>query len=128
METNILDLIQGSLGELTVLMEEHRGALIQTRKEADTFRQSLAECRELRSGYDQWFGSNRMELESMLAALDRQENMELRTTLCVTSQDRIQALFRQAERALGEVDQLLQRCAEAARLDLAHVERLAGGK
>lgn len=128
LQTDLLDILQESMGELTLLMEEHRQVLSEVRKQADTYRTSLAQSQQLRSGYAQWLGSDRIQLEANLAALDRQENTRLRETLDVNAQDQVREQFRRAEQALQEIDRFLQRCREAAQKDLANVERLAGGR
>ena len=128
LQTDLLKLLQASMGELAQLMEENRQALINIRKQADKFYTSLDECNRLRIGYEQWLGSNRAQLDANLEALDHQENTRLKETLNVSCHEQLNKQCDQAKQALEEADRILQRCAAAAQVDLHNVERLAGGR
>lgn len=126
LETNLLTLLSESMGELNLLMTEHRSDLAAIKKEADAYTESLSECRKIRQGYADWCGCNRDQLDAMLKALDQRESMELSKTLDVSRQNRIRLLFNQVEDSLKEMDRILKECAAAARADLSDIERKAG--
>lgn len=126
MQTNVLELLNDSLGELNLLMTEHRSDLAAIKKEADDYQKTLDECRSIRADYADWCGADRSQLDAMLRALDQRESMELSKTLDVRNQDRIRKLFDQVENSLKELDRILTDCAAASRRDLSEIERKAG--
>ena len=128
LETNVLTLLTDSIGELNLLMTEHRSALAGIKGQADDYQKSLDECLELRSGYADWCGADRKQLDAMLRAVDQAENMDLAQTLNVRNQARIRQLFRQVEENLKELDRIMRSCAAAARKDQSTIERKAGNQ
>lgn len=127
-QTDMLDRINRSLSTLSATMAEHEQELERIRIQAETYRTSLAECMRIRSGLDQWFGSNRAQFDASIAAIDLAENTNLSQTLNVQQQTRIRDLFDQARAALNETDRLLQNCAHAAQKDLDTIRRKAGAR
>ena len=128
LETNLLELLEESMGELNLVMADHRRELFAVKQQADEYQQSLDECRDIRRGYSDWFGADRVQLNAMLAALDRRENLQLSGSLNVRCQNKVRKLFGQVESNLEELDRILKACAVASRKDQADIERKAGSK
>lgn len=128
LQTNVLDLLVGSMEELNQLLSEHRETLEAIAGQAQTYQESLDVCRNLRSGYADWCGADRVQLDAMLLALDQRENLELSRTLDFRQQDKIRSLFDRVDESLKELDRILGACALAARKDQAEIERKAGSR
>ena len=125
LSTNLLDCIDKAMGELGLAMMEHQQALAEIRHQADTYRNSLAECERLRSGLVQWMGSDRKQFDAALAAIDRQEYTNLKQILDIRTEEHVKTAFTQAGEALAQVDRILAKCAQAAQKDQAIVKRRA---
>ena len=128
LQTNLLELLGQSLDELTMLMEEHNQELLRVRKQADTYRESMEACQQIRKEYSQWFGADRQLFHKNLEALDHRENTNLRQTFDIRCQDILVSRFQAAEQALEEVDRYLKQCADALRKDQRGIESRAGGR
>lgn len=128
LETNVLTLLTDSIGELNLLMTEHRSTLAGIKKQADAYQKSLEECQAIRAGYADWCGADRKQLDTMLRAVDLAESMDLAQTLNVRNQARIRQLFRQVEDNLKELDRIMRECAVSARKDQSTIERKAGSR
>lgn len=125
LRTDLLGCIERAMGELGLAMEEHQQTLDAVRRQADTYRDSLAECERIRGGLVQWLGADRRQLDASLEAIDRQEYTNLRQTLNISAQQQVQDAFSQAGALLEQVDRLLSQCAQAAWKDQTIVKRKA---
>lgn len=125
LRTELIDCIDKAMGELGLVLEEHQQTLAEVQRQADTYRNSLAECERIRSGLAQWFGSNRRQFDAALAVIDRQEYTNLQQTLNVVTQDQVRTAFDQARAAMQQVDRILAQCVRAAQTDQTVIRKAA---
>lgn len=123
--TDLLSCLNRAMGDLGLALEEHRQTLEEIRRQADTYRSSLEECENIRSGLVQWIGSDRRQFEASLAAIDRREYTNLQQTLNISAQKQVRDALDQAQAALEQVDGFLMQCAQAAQKDQMIVKRKA---
>ena len=125
LRTQLIDCIDKAMGELGLVLQEHQQTLAEIQCQADTYRNSLAECERSRNGLVQWLGSDRRQLDAALAAIDRQEYTNLQQTLNISTQNQVCDAFAQARTALEQVDRILAQCALAAQKDQAAIRKAA---
>ena len=114
LRTQLIDCIDKAMGELGLVLQEHQQTLAEIQRQADTYRNSLAECERSRNGLVQWLGSDRRQLDAALAAIDRQEYTNLQQTLNISTQNQVRDAFDRARTAMEQADRILAQCALAA--------------
>ena len=115
--TNVLELVERSMGDLQQAVQGHEEALAGIRETAETLQARLADCLELRQRYRDWLEADINPLEAMIAAVDRPEREELRKTLDPGRISRVRQLRSEVEERLRSLDAIIQKCAGAVRLD-----------
>lgn len=115
--TNVLELLEQSMGDLQKAIEGHKEELTKIGSTADTLKAHLADCLEMRQRYRDWLDADSNPLEAMIAAVGRPESEELRKTLDPGSISRVRQLRSEVEERLRTLDTIIQTCAKAVRLD-----------
>ena len=125
LRTQLIDCIDKAMGELGLVLQEQQQTLAEIQRQADTYRNSLAECERSRNGLVQWLGSDRRQLDAALAAIDRQEYTNLQQTLNISTQNQVRDAFDRARTAMEQADRILAQCALAAQKDQAAIRKAA---
>lgn len=125
LRTQLINCIDKAMGELGLVLEEHQQTLAEIQRQADTYRNSLAECERSRNGLVQWIGSGRRQLDAALAAIDRQEHTNLQQTLNISTQNQVRDAFDRARTAMEQADRILAQCALAAQKDQTAIRKAA---
>lgn len=123
MSTNILQVINESLSELSQVMKEREAALQEVKKTADTLAENVETCDKMREEYADWFEAVQTPLESMIVSLNRPEFTELKNTLNLKEIAVVKKLFEDIRHNLNELDGILEKCVAATRKDQKKLER-----
>lgn len=115
--TNVLELVERSMGDLQQAVQGHEEVLAGIRETAETLQARLTDCLELRQRYRDWLEADVNPLEAMIAAVDQLEREELRKTLDPGRISQVRQLRSEVEERLRSLDAILQRCAGAVHLD-----------
>lgn len=125
LSTNLLDLLQRSMGDLQTALDDHEEKLSTIRTQAETLTGRLAACLETRRRCSDWLDADITPLEAMIRAVDRPEAAELRRTLDPGSIHQVQQLYTEIEQRLQQLDDILRKCTDAVRLDQGALDKLA---
>ena len=117
LSTNILDLLENALGDLSRTLTDHEGRLEEIRLRAETLADRLAGCLETRRRCQDWLDADVDPLEAMVAAVGRPEAQQLRKTLDPGGLQEVRQLRSEVEERLRRLDEILGRCVTAVRMD-----------
>lgn len=124
--TDLIDIINETLGQLKNIMNEHTAFLNETEMTAKTLAENLDKCQKKRDEYRHWYDAVETPLEAMMAELGYPESAELRKTLNINQVQTIRTHMEEIRKSLMKLDHILSGCATAAQKDLQIVKRRAG--
>ena len=125
LSTNVLELLEKKLGDLSRALTDHENRLGQISEQARQLTDRLADCMETRRRCQDWLDADITPLEAMIAAVGRPEAKTLCQTLDPGSLDEVRQLQSEVRVRLQRLDDILNRCAAAVHLDQESVEKRA---
>ena len=117
--------VQAALQGTEQALSEQEQTLAEARGQAEALEARFAACETERQRLSDWLEAEETPLQAMMRALEHPEAEQLRQTLDIGSVERVRALLEEARARLQELDEVLRRCAAAARLDRDALNRRA---
>lgn len=119
-----LHAVDEALGKIAPALDMGR----EVKEGVDRLRGSLRECAEISDGYAAWLGSDRRAAEALLEVLETESEEDLgslKGVLDVKGAQRMREALQGAESAIGELDALVSRAANALSIDRAQAAERA---
>lgn len=116
--------VDEALGRIAPALDMGR----EVKEGVDRLRDGLRECGEIADGYAAWLGSDRHATEALLEVLGTESEEDLgslRGVLDVKGAQRMREALQSAEHAIGELDALVLRAANALAIDRAQAAERA---
>ena len=117
--------VQAALQGTEQALSEQEQTLAEARGQAEALEARFAACETERQRLSDWLEAEETPLQAMMRALEHPEAEQLRQTLDIGSVERVRALLEETRARLQELDEVLRRCAAAARLDRDALNRRA---